>query len=232
MKWTTEMLDQFIYMKKCGVPLNEIAKEFGCDYKSVKNQSARLTKKGIVPRYKTGATKGSKIMVNEIKAENDTAVVEQVEDTAPVGGTPRTSSPTESVGETTVSVGETKDSVIETAESADEQAKNVIDYGWTHCTTYPTDGGASDASRNPEDDLIWYGKNNAAGSVGENRKKLVEMIEKGLGAADSAGINVVSFKVLIHQKDLSNESFLNYEKHLMIAGIDKDGYAVDIEIKK
>lgn len=225
MKWTTEMLDQLIYMKKMGVPLNEIAKEFGCDYKSVQNQSARLIKKGIVPRYKKGTTKGSKIMENDIKAENEMAVVEQVEDTAPVDGTPRTSSPTESVGETTVSVGETSDSVGGFID-------DVKPGSGTHWTTYPTDDGASDAAQNPEDDLIWYGKNSAPGSVGENRKKLVEMIEKGLGAADSAGINVVSFKVFIHQRDESNESFLSFEKHLMIAGLDKDGYAVDIEIKK
>lgn len=208
MKWTTEMLDQFIYMKKMGVPLNEIAKEFGCDYKAVKSQSARLTKKGIVPRYKTGATKGSKIMENDIKAENNTAVVEQVEDTAPVGGTPRTSSPTESVGETTVSVGETKENVC-------EWDRDVMEGGGTPRTSSPTDSVG--------ETMV---------SVGENRKKLVEMIEKGLGAADSAGINVVSFKVSIHQRDESNESFLSFEKHLMIAGLDKDGYAVDIEIKK
>lgn len=215
MKWTTEMLDQFIYMKKMGVPLNEIAKEFGCDYKAVKSQSARLTKKGIVPRYKTGATKGSKIMVNDIKAENEMAVVEQVEDTAPVDGTPRTSSPTESVGETTVSVGETTDSVGETKENVSEWDRDVMEGGGTPRTSSPTDS---------------VGETMA--SVGENRKKLVEMIEKGLGAADSAGINVVSFKVFIHQRDESNESFLSFEKHLMIAGLDKDGYAVDIEIKK
>ena len=177
------MLDQFIYMKKCGLPLAEIANELGCDYNAVKSKSAVLTKKGIVPGYKKGFAKGSKIMENDVKAENNTAV-----------------------GETTESVSETTESVSETAESVSETAESV--------------GETTD----------WIDETNVTKNV--NHTKLYEMIDKGLVAVDSAGIDVISFKVILHNRHESNESFLNYDRSVMIAGTDRDGYAIDIEIKK
>ena len=223
MKWTTEMLDQFIYMKKCGLPLAEIADELGCDYQAVKNKSAELTKKGVVPGYKKGFAKGSKIMENDVKAENNTAV-----------------------GETADSVGETTESVIETAESVSETADSVIETADSVSETTDSVGETTDSVGETTDEVECRhescGHGRCAGNciepaghaetINENRRELVEMINKGLSAVDSTGISVISFKVLIHQMDEDAESFLNYKKHLMIGGVDRDGYAIDIEIRK
>ena len=223
MKWTTEMLDQFIYMKKCGLPLAEIADELGCDYQAVKNKSAELTKKGVVPGYKKGFAKGSKIMENDVKAENNTAVGETAESVIETA---------ESVSETADSVIETADSVIETADSVSETADSVSE-------TTDSVGETTDEVECRHESC---GHGRCAGNciepaghaetINENRRELVEMINKGLSAVDSTGISVISFKVLIHQMDEDAESFLNYKKHLMIGGVDRDGYAIDIEIRK
>ena len=230
MKWTTEMLDQFINMKKCGLPLAEIADELGCDYQAVKNKSAELTKKGVVPGYKKGFAKGSKIMENDVKVENNTAVGETAESVSKT--TDSVIETADSVIETTESVSETTDSVNETTESVSENADSVIE-------TTDSVGETTDEVECRHESC---GHGRCAGNciepaghaetINENRRELVEMINKGLSAVDSTGISVISFKVFIHQMDADAESFLNYKKHLMIGGVDRDGYAIDIEIRK
>ena len=224
------MLDQFIYMKKCGLPLAEIADELGCDYQAVKNKSAELTKKGVVPGYKKGFAKGAKIMENDVKAEKNTAVGETAESVGETADsvsetTDSVSETTDSVGETADSVSETADSVIETTDSVGETAESVgettdeVECRHESCGHGRYAGNCIGPAGNAE-------------TINENRRELVEMINKGLSAVDSTGISVISFKVLIHQMDADAESFLNYKKHMMIGGVDRDGYAIDIEIRK
>ena len=231
------MLDQFIYMKKCGLPLAEIADELGCDYQAVKNKSAELTKKGVVPGYKKGFAKGSKIMENDVKAENNTAVGETAESVIETAESVIETA--ESVIETAESVSETADSVIETADSVIETADSVSETADSVSETTDSVGETTDEVECRHESC---GHGRCAGNCiepaghaetsNENRRELVEMINKGLSAVDSTGISVISFKVLIHQMDEDAESFLNYKKHLMIGGVDRDGYAIDIEIRK
>ena len=227
MKWTTEMLDQFVYMKKCGLPLAEIANELGCDYQAVKSKSAELTKKGIVPEYKKGIAKGSKIMENDVKAEKNTAVGETADSVSETADS--VSETADSVSETVDSVGETTDSVIETAESVGETTENVCESDDSVTDEFECRHESCGHGRCAGNCIEPAGH---AETINENRRELVEMINKGLSAVDSSGISVISFKVLIHQMDADAESFLNYKKHLMIGGVDRDGYAIDIEIRK
>ena len=210
------MLDQFINMKKCGLPLAEIADELGCDYQAVKNKSAELTKKGVVPGYKKGFAKGSKIMENDVKVENNTAVGETAESVSKT--TDSVIETADSVIETTESVSETTDSVSETTDSVGETTDEV-ECRHESCGHGRCAGNCIEPAGHAE-------------TINENRRELVEMINKGLSAVDSTGISVISFKVFIHQMDADAESFLNYKKHLMIGGVDRDGYAIDIEIRK
>ena len=238
------MLDQFINMKKCGLPLAEIADELGCDYQAVKNKSAELTKKGVVPGYKKGFAKGSKIMENDVKVENNTAVGETAESVSKttdsvIETADSVIETTESVSETTDSVSETTDSVNETTESVSENADSVIETTDSVIETTDSVGETTDEVECRHESC---GHGRCAGNciepaghaetINENRRELVEMINKGLSAVDSTGISVISFKVFIHQMDADAESFLNYKKHLMIGGVDRDGYAIDIEIRK
>ena len=60
MIWTQKKLDRFIYLKKIGIPLDEIAKELGCTSSAAQTKSAELIKKGLVPKSPRGGKRTKK----------------------------------------------------------------------------------------------------------------------------------------------------------------------------
>lgn len=60
MIWTQKKLDRFIYLKKIGIPLDEIAKELGCSSSAAQTKSAELVKKGLVPKAPHGGKRTKK----------------------------------------------------------------------------------------------------------------------------------------------------------------------------
>ena len=60
MKWSQKKLDRFIYLKKIGIPLDEIAKELGCTSSAAQTKSAELIKKGLVPKSPRGGKRTKK----------------------------------------------------------------------------------------------------------------------------------------------------------------------------
>lgn len=60
MKWSQKKLDRFIYLKKIGIPLDEIAKELGCTSSAAQTKSAELIKKGLVPKSPRGGKQTKK----------------------------------------------------------------------------------------------------------------------------------------------------------------------------
>lgn len=68
MIWTQKKLDRFIYLKKIGIPLDEIAKELGCTSSAAQTKNAELIKKGLVPKSPRG---GKRTKKEENKMDNN-----------------------------------------------------------------------------------------------------------------------------------------------------------------
>ena len=79
MIWTQKKLDRFIYLKKIGIPLDEIAKELGCTSSAAQTKSAELVKKGLVPKAPRGGKRTKKednIMDKNEKMETEIVAAE------------------------------------------------------------------------------------------------------------------------------------------------------------
>ena len=74
MRWTTEMINQFVFLKEQGLTLDEIAAEIGCTFDAARAKNKKLIDQGIMPKAPRGGRRKKKEDNTMDKKEIEAAV--------------------------------------------------------------------------------------------------------------------------------------------------------------
>lgn len=74
MRWTTEMINQFVFLKEQGLTLDEIAAEIGCTFEAAKSKNKKLIDQGMISKAPRGGRRKKKEDNTMDKKEIEAAV--------------------------------------------------------------------------------------------------------------------------------------------------------------
>lgn len=74
MRWTTEMINQFVFLKEQGLTLDEIAEEIGCTFVAAKSKNKKLLDQGVISKAPRGGRRKKKEDNKMDKKEIEAAV--------------------------------------------------------------------------------------------------------------------------------------------------------------
>lgn len=74
MRWTTDMINQFVFLKEQGFTIDEIAAEIGCTFEAARAKNKKLIDQGIMPKAPRGGRRKKKEDNTMDKKEIEAAV--------------------------------------------------------------------------------------------------------------------------------------------------------------